>query len=159
MTRGIRNANPLNLRHGEKWQGLRKYQSDKQFCQFVDMKHGVRAAIIVLRTYYCVHGLRTISDIISRFAPTNENDTAAYIRILSNYVNIPAAKDVKFDFFDFSPCSTLYRMLRSMCQIESRFELDIDLFREALALVGEPQMQEYQRFIRLRNRICATDPS
>lgn len=158
MTRGVRNCNPLNLRHGEKWQGLCNCQSDKQFCQFVSMQYGVRAAIIVIRTYFCVYHLRSVRDIIYRFAPSSENDTSSYVRLVSDDLRIDPDMNLHLDFYDFSHTSVLYLLLRSMARIESRFELSIDLFRESLSLVGEPQHQEYNRFLRLRNRLCATDP-
>ena len=39
-------------------------------------------------TYYNKYKLRTIRDIVSRWAPNNENNTAAYIRHVSDYTGI-----------------------------------------------------------------------
>jgi hypothetical protein len=88
--RGIRNNNPLNIRRSkDKWQGLRTLQEDKEFFQFSEMKYGWRAAFVILcRTYYKKYGLKTISDIIYRWAPPKENNTAAYIRRVSDYISI-----------------------------------------------------------------------
>ena len=88
--RGIRNNNPLNIRKsGDKWQGLRTLQEDREFFQFSEMKYGWRAAFVILcRTYYKKYGLKTISDIIYRWAPPKENNTAAYIRRVSDYISI-----------------------------------------------------------------------
>ena len=88
--RGIRNNNPLNIRRSkDKWQGLRTLQEDKEFFQFSEMKWGWRAAFVILcRTYYKKYGLKTISDIIYRWAPPKENNTAAYIRRVSDYISI-----------------------------------------------------------------------
>ena len=88
--RGIRNNNPLNIRRsGDKWQGLRTLQEDKAFCQFESMAYGWRAAFRLLcHTYYGKYKLRTIRDIIYRWAPPKENNTMAYIRRVSDYISI-----------------------------------------------------------------------
>lgn len=51
--RGIRNNNPLNIRHSaSRWQGMRMEQTDKKFVQFESMAMGYRAAWRVLETYW-----------------------------------------------------------------------------------------------------------
>ena len=53
MTRGIRNNNPLNIRHSaDQWQGARVEQTDKAFVQFKSMAYGYRAAWKVLESYW-----------------------------------------------------------------------------------------------------------
>ena len=85
-TRGIRNNNPGNIRHScSKWLGLCLVQSDKYFCQFEKMEYGVRALLIVLRTYYNKHNCNTIRKVISRFAPSSENKTDEYIKFVCDY--------------------------------------------------------------------------
>ena len=84
MTRGIRNNNPLNLRHSaDQWQGARKEQTDKSFVQFESMAYGYRAAWKTLDSYWKhFKQLRqpfTVRAIISRWAPPSENDTDAYV--------------------------------------------------------------------------------
>lgn len=80
--RGIKNNNPLNIRRSKsRWKGLKAIQTDKAFCQFEKEVFGWRAAFYLLcYTYYKVWGCCTIRDIISRWAPNNENDTEAYIK-------------------------------------------------------------------------------
>lgn len=79
--RGIRNNNPGNLRiTRDPWQGLAPIQQDPEFFTFSSMAYGVRAAAITLMTYYDRHGLRTVEDIIGRWAPPNENNTLAYVQ-------------------------------------------------------------------------------
>lgn len=77
--RGIRNNNPGNLRHGEDWLGLAPVQDDQNFCTFTEMHFGVRALLKTLRTYVEKRGCDTVSKIITRWAPENENDTASYV--------------------------------------------------------------------------------
>ena len=90
--RNIRNNNPLNIRRSkDQWQGLAAEQSDAQFFQFKTMAMGWRAAFVILtRTYYHNYRLFTIRRIISRWAPTSENDTKAYIKKVSNLTGIDA---------------------------------------------------------------------
>ena len=83
--RGLRNNNPLNIRHSaDRWQGAREEQTDKAFVQFKTMAYGYRAAWKTLQTYYerfCHQSTPfTVRNIISRWAPPSENDTEAYIR-------------------------------------------------------------------------------
>jgi len=78
-TRGERNNNPGNIRHGSNWQGLADQQSDTDFCTFTDPKYGFRALAKVLLFYQQRYGLDTVRGIISRWAPPNENNTDAYI--------------------------------------------------------------------------------
>ena len=84
-SRGIRNNNPLNIRHSAShWQGERKEQTDKSFVQFQTMAYGYRAAWKVLESYW-KHFYRqrepfTVENIIRRWAPPSENPTDAYIR-------------------------------------------------------------------------------
>lgn len=88
IARGIRNNNPLNIRLSkDRWQGQKtpspvgEGRGETTFCQFETMEWGWRAAFRLLtRTYYRKYGLETISAIISRWAPANENDTVTYIR-------------------------------------------------------------------------------
>ena len=53
MTRGIRNNNPLNIRHSaDRWQGACEKQKDKSFVQFKTMAYGYRAAGKVRESYW-----------------------------------------------------------------------------------------------------------
>ena len=90
LPRGLRNNNPLNIRKsGDKWQGLKALQEDKEFFQFESMAYGWRAAFVILcRTYYKRYGLKTISDIIYRWAPPKENNTSGYVKHVSELSGI-----------------------------------------------------------------------
>jgi len=109
--RGIRNNNPLNIRlSSDKWQGQinRKGNIDGNsslsseraggeavFCVFSSMEYGWRAAFVILcKTYYGKYKLRTIRDIVSRWAPPKENNTEAYIRHVSDYTGIGPDRDL-----------------------------------------------------------------
>ena len=95
-SRGWRNNNPLNIRRGDRWQGLRALQNDKEFCQFVSMSFGYRAAVKVLMSYFryfLQQGIPfTYENIIRRWAPSTENNTEAYIRRVLDIVGEPHAE-------------------------------------------------------------------
>ncbi|HCM64771.1 MAG TPA: structural protein [Morganella sp. (in: Bacteria)] len=79
--RGERNNNPGNIRHGgSKWQGLSAAQTDNSFCQFVSPEYGIRAIYKVLQTYQRDRKLNTVAQLINRYAPPKENNTAGYIK-------------------------------------------------------------------------------
>ena len=83
--RGIRNNNPLNIRHSaDRWEGACIHQTDRSFVQFESMAYGYRAAWKVLEAYW-KRFLReripfNVNNIIGRWAPPAENDTQTYIR-------------------------------------------------------------------------------
>ena len=132
--RGIRNNNPLNIRHGSKWQGLRPEQTDKCFCQFVSMEYGLRAAFRLLRNYISGWGgtrkpCRNIHDIVSRWAPESENNTRAYIDIVCKHTQVDA-----FQTISFSDRKTMIAIVDAMAQVECGRQLDINLISSAYDL-------------------------
>ena len=85
LPRGLRNNNPLNIRHSaSRWQGARREQTDRAFVQFVSLTMGYRAAWRILESYYnhfeAQHKPFTPRNIILRWAPPNENDSEAYLK-------------------------------------------------------------------------------
>lgn len=89
--RALRNNNPGNLNAGEAWQGLmprEKMNADQlaetRFAVFIDAPHGFRAMGIVLLNYERIHGLHTVRQYISRWAPPVENKTDAYVAAVAH---------------------------------------------------------------------------
>ena len=96
MSRGIRNCNPGNIRHSSVcYQGEVSPSQDTSFKQFRSMAWGYRAMFVLLDTYRVKYGLKTIREMISRYAPASENDTEAYIRRVTRATGID--KDVVLD--------------------------------------------------------------
>lgn len=86
LTRGERNNNPGNIRKsGVNWLGLAPNQNDI-FATFVSPEYGIRAMGLLLRGYEA-KGYNTIRKIVSRYAPSTENDTNAYINAVSARMN------------------------------------------------------------------------
>jgi len=81
MTRGLRNNNPLNIRINarNKWVGKVYDNKDGAFEQFESMRYGIRAAAVLIGSYYHAQKLTSIQDIVRRWAPPIENDTNGYI--------------------------------------------------------------------------------
>lgn len=137
MTRGQRNNNPGNIRHSSsKWRGATKKQSDKEFVTFIDMWWGIRALFVVLRSYYYNYHLTTCEEVISRYAPPNENSTKFYVRFVEKQVyhdgNPEKANEWKTNK---EPSENTRRLVKAICWIESQVfvdDEDIDLALELL---------------------------
>ena len=82
-SRGLRNNNPGNIRRGANWQGMAAEQTDDDFVVFTDPLFGIRAMSRILSNY-AARGVLTVEQIISTWAPPNENDTGSYIRSVLN---------------------------------------------------------------------------
>ena len=90
IPRGIRNHNPGNIRHGDKWQGLSEEQTDSSFCVFDAPEYGIRALAKILLNYERKYGLNTVRKIINRYAPEVENDTASYVLSVAGQLGVAA---------------------------------------------------------------------
>lgn len=90
LPRGIRNNNPGNIRHGANWQGLNPNgkKIDPYFCVFQTPVSGIRALAKVLINYKKLYGLNTVRQIISRYAPPNENQTTAYVQSVARQLGV-----------------------------------------------------------------------
>jgi hypothetical protein len=91
--RGLRNNNPLNIRHNaDVFQGEIK-GTDKSFKTFSSMPYGYRAAFVTLATYLS-RGWNTIEKIISHWAPLSENNTDSYIAAVKKWSGVPRSKEL-----------------------------------------------------------------
>lgn len=118
LPRGIRNNNPLNLRRTKTaWMGLASPQQvskwDKDFCQFVSMEWGIRAAAVTLRTYIQRYKLNTISSIITRWAPPSENKTQSYIDTVASHCLMSSVQPISW-----SNRATICKIMRAMAYVE-----------------------------------------
>lgn len=74
----VRNNNPGNIRESStEWVG--EVGSSSGFTSFATPEAGVRAMTKNLYTYQSRYGATTVNDMISRWAPPNENNTTAYV--------------------------------------------------------------------------------
>lgn len=81
ISRGVRNRNPLNIKRSSiNWAGKSAVQQDEVFETFDSPFYGIRAGARNLLTYYRRDKLNTIAEIVSKWAPPDDdNDTAGYI--------------------------------------------------------------------------------
>ena len=114
IPRGIRNNNPLNIRVGNVWLGEVKNPTDPHFEQFYSMEYGLRAGFILLRRYIRHYKRQTIEDIISSWAPSNENNTKAYIDTVVKVSGIPSNR-----ILHYSDKETICKLVDAMCFVEN----------------------------------------
>lgn len=118
MTRGERNNNPGNIREsdgdGTHWKGERATDDDKSFEEFDTPEDGIRALAKVLLNYQRKHGLRTVSAIINRWAPTNENDTLAYVDAVAKSIGVLTLAEL-----DLEDSSILFGLVKAIIRHEN----------------------------------------
>lgn len=114
--RAVRNNNPGNIEKGSPWQGLMPAsemtpdQADEQrFCVFQSPKWGFRALARVLIAYQDKHNIRTIAGVITRWAPTSENDTKAYINHVCKLTE--RAFNEAMDFHNYADLAPLVKAI------------------------------------------------
>lgn len=114
QTRGERNNNPGNIRKTSiRWLG-EILGNDIGFEKFDTPEHGIRALAKILLTYQDKYKLRTISEIINRWAPKSENNTKAYINFVSKYTNYVEDQELGLQ----NPI-TLYNLVRAIITFEN----------------------------------------
>lgn len=135
LARGIRNNNPLNIRKGNNWQGERHPQADPAFEEFQSMEMGLRAGFVLLRNYIerpraGQQKCNTVRKIISRWAPTSENNTAAYIKSVCAWTGLFPDETIKF-----SDRNKMIALAQAMARVECGALLSIDTIASAYDLV------------------------
>lgn len=98
-SRGIRLFNPGNIDHNPNsiWDGEIVPSEDSRFCTFNNFSYGCRALLKVLRTYVEKHGLKTVREIINRWAPPSENNTDSYVMHVASAAGVDADTEIPFD--------------------------------------------------------------
>jgi hypothetical protein len=129
LPRGVRNNNPLNIRDSNNnWQGKSLLNRDKQFEEFQNPVYGFRAGARILRSYY-KQGYKTLSQMIYRFAPSGENDTALYVEQVSQWTNISPEQEVNVYDNDL-----LANLLYAMSQKEVGSYYSLKMAQEGVAM-------------------------
>lgn len=112
--RAVRNNNPGNIRQGIEWQGLMpraqmnpEQAAETAFCVFLSPQWGFRAMATIFHTYADKEKITTLRQAISRWAPRNENNTAAYVNMVCNRLCFGA--DTPFPFHDASHLASLLK--------------------------------------------------
>lgn len=99
--RGIRNNNPGNIdyKKNNHWKGQLMYDPsiDSRFCRFETVEYGIRTLILLLHTYQRKYGLTTVSQIIGRWAPINENNTMIYIQSVADELGVSLKETIELN--------------------------------------------------------------
>ena len=90
----IATNNIFNIRVG-KMPWLGQVGTKKGFVELDTREHAIRAWLVLMRTYRRQYQRYTISDIVGRFAPPNENDTSAYVRYCAQQLCYSAHSPLK----------------------------------------------------------------
>ena len=152
--RGIRNNNPGNIRrNGDPWQGLAERQGDVEFFTFTSAIYGIRALARTLITYQDKHGLHTIRQIISRWAPPVENNTNAYVRSVSADAGLDEDQSLDLHRFDH-----LFPLTKAIIHHENGQQPYTDAqITKALVLTGvEPEAPSLQKTRTVKGGQAAT---
>ncbi|QNQ56175.1 hypothetical protein [Serratia liquefaciens] len=112
--RGLRNNNPGNIEASDSnpWEG--QAGSDGRFAKFETPEHGIRALGKNLLAYNKRHGLDTVGEMITRWAPPKENDTDSYIKAICAQLGVGAN-----DQIDVTNPSTLAALCAGIVQHEN----------------------------------------
>lgn len=95
MSRGLDNCNPGNIRRTPvRYKGEVRPSRDPLFKTFESMAWGYRAIFMLLDNYRRRHGLRSIGQMIARWAPPSENRTDAYVRFVAGAVGVAADEPI-----------------------------------------------------------------
>ncbi len=132
LPRGVRINNPLNIRESEGdttlWTGESAFDSDKSFEEFTHPVYGFRAGARILRSYQR-KGYTTLSQMINRFAPSKENNTALYIQQVSDWTGI--GPDEQVNVYDNEE---LAKLLHAMSRKEVGNYYGLEMAREGVAM-------------------------
>jgi len=134
---GIRNNNWLNVRYSPNNDWIGQTGSDSSdYAQFQNPVYGIRAADKVLENYKNIHGINTVADTISRYAPpSDDNPTDNYINYVSNRLGVAPN-----DSIDLSNPNTRASMMRAMVGFETpdaASQFTPELLAEARGISGE----------------------
>ncbi len=147
MSTGLRNRNYLNVK-GSGWKG-QTGRDARGHAIFQTPEWGIRAGIVLLRTYWFTHGLRTIAAILSRWAPATDtigslpgapaNSPVDYSRFVAKRVGISPTTTLNLFRSDrtLADVQQLKLLLEAMTayEIGSGFDMPDQEFERALYLV------------------------
>lgn len=107
-TRGERNNNPGNIRISPAaWQG-KVPGADAAFETFADPQSGIRALAKLLKNY-AARGLSSVREIVGRYAPSSENNTAAYVNAVAASMGV--GPDAPLDLSDPAQLAALVQAI------------------------------------------------
>jgi len=134
MLEGYQNNNPGNIRLSNETFLGEVDGSDSAFKTFSSMEWGYRAIFVILKHYINTDGLNTIAGIISKYAPSSENDTRSYINHVVQLTGIG-----ENEVIDFSNSETMIKLVAAISWHENGRAPDFTQVEEGYSLLGEIQ--------------------
>ena len=133
--RGVRTNNPLNLSFANQPNAI---GTDGRFAVFQTPEEGVAASVRQLQLYG-QRGLNTIDQIVSRWAPPSENNTAAYIQAVAQRVGVSPNQEI-----DLSDPNIMRRLVNAMSVQEVGRVIPEDVLQRGVELGYQPPQQRQQ---------------
>ena len=133
--RGVRTNNPLNLSFANQPNAI---GTDGRFAVFQTPEEGVAASVRQLQLYG-QRGLNTIDQIVSRWAPPSENNTAAYIQAVAQRVGVSPNQEI-----DLSDPNIMRRLVNAMSVQEVGRVIPEDVLQRGVDLGFQPPQQRQQ---------------
>jgi hypothetical protein len=149
--RGVRTNNPLNLSFANQPNAI---GTDGRFAVFQTPEEGVAASVRQLQLYG-QRGLNTIDQIVSRWAPPSENNTAAYIQAVAQRVGVSPNQEI-----DLSDPNIMRRLVNAMSVQEVGRVIPDDVLRRGVDLGYEPPQQRQKPSLTpAQSQITAPSPA
>ena len=125
---GIRNNNPMNIKHGNsKWVGMSSVQDDAIFVQFDSPMFGLRAGARLLLNYQNIYYLSSVRSIITKWAPaSDDNPTNEYADYVAEKIGVDPDMFIRVE-------DHLAQLLPAMVQFENGDNpYKPEIYREAI---------------------------
>jgi len=118
------NNNPFNIRNSNNnWKG--KVHSNEDFEQFSNVEYGIRAGFKLIRNYKSLYEVTTIKKLVSRFAPSCENNTKGYIKFICNMTGLKQNEQI-----NLHDSTTLILISKYMIQMESGTSIELTYLKQ-----------------------------
>ncbi len=130
VPKGIRNNNPGNIEHGQRWVGLAEKQNDARFCTFTEPLYGIRAMARILFNYGKKHKIACVDQVIRRWS---ETDQETYIAAVCKATGFGPRQPIRL-----SAPHVLAALIPAMIRVEcGQQPYRADLIRKAITMALE----------------------
>lgn len=113
--------NPLNIRTSASFSWNGQTGATRGFCDFEDVAMCRRAGAYLLMRSYRRAGCRNLGQVICRWAPSNENDTASYLHFVCKQTGFKAEFSLCFDS-DFAAVLAAMEIMEQGIPVSKRDE-------------------------------------
>lgn len=133
QTRGERNNNPLNIEYNKanNWQGRRKPRTDERFEEFISVTYGIRAALIIIKSYIKKHHINNLQSLIARWAPEHENNVSAYLNYVAYKSRVKEMEPIRW-----TDKNKICRIVQAMALYESKLDISFGIIENAYAMAN-----------------------